>query len=78
MAEMNPLMDALLLTSPISFLFLKIWISAILFGVGMFSFKFNQSKVIKPTLIWVSRIMNVVYAIIMLLHLKWITEVFIL
>lgn len=76
MIEMNPFMNSLLFTHPLSFLFLKIWISAIMFGVGMFSYKFEEVKFLSVLFLWLLRVIIFVYILIMVIHARWIIQVF--
>lgn len=75
MKELNPLMNSLLFTHPITFLLLKVWISAVMLGVGYFSDKLGKVKYLGGIFKWFLYLLNGVYTFILLYHLKWILPI---
>lgn len=77
MKELNPLMDAVLSMHPLTFLLLKLWVSAILVGVGVFSKTavLSLKPGVKMGLLVILWLIALLYTLITLNHLRWLVPV---
>ena len=77
MKELNPFMAAVLSMHPLTFLLLKLWVSAILVGVGVLSKTavLSLKPGVKMGFLVILWLIALLYTLITLSHLRWLVPV---